>query len=170
MVSVPYLTYLTTLGLRHVVSRDTSPIIVSTIFGPALRLSSSRKFAALCYNRNRHCRAQPSGWLYTRSTQRLTRSWALKTIDLSRTTSRSRHPWRVLIRRVDTPQRKSHACSRTEGTFLVPVVVKIFVRRRKPERSEQTRDVHRCTSTCCIFILSIVISVVLEMHLRICKV
>ena len=29
-------------------------------------------------------------------------------------------------------------------------VVKIFVRRRKTERSEQTRDVQRCTSTCCI--------------------
>ena len=29
-------------------------------------------------------------------------------------------------------------------------VVKIFVRRRKTERSDQTRDVQRCTSTCCI--------------------
>ena len=61
-------------GLGRVVSRDTSPITVSAIFGPALRLSSSRKFAALCYNRNWHRRAQPSGWLYTRTTQRLTRS------------------------------------------------------------------------------------------------
>ena len=49
-------------------------------------------------------------------------------------------------------------------------VVKIFVHRQKPERNEQTRDVQRCTSTCCICILSIVISMVLEMHLRICKV
>ena len=50
--------------------------------------------------------------------------------------------------------------------------MEIFVRRRTTERSEQTRDVQRCTSTCCICILSIVISVrcmVVEMHLRIRK-
>ena len=60
-----------------------------------------------------------------------------------------------------------------EVTIRGHVVVKIFVHRRKPERNEQTSDVQHCTSTCCICILSIVISVkcmVLEMHLRIRKV
>ena len=73
-------------GLGRVVSRDTSPISVSAIFGPTLRLSSSQKLATLWYYRNRHHRGQPSGWLYTRTTQRPTRSGALKTIDLSQTT------------------------------------------------------------------------------------
>ena len=35
-------------------------------------------------------------------------------------------------------------------TFVTTVVVQIFVHGRKTERSKQTRDVHRCTSTCCI--------------------
>ena len=48
--------------------------------------------------------------------------WAFKTFDLSWTTWRSRHPCRILIRRVDTPQREPPACSRTEGTFLVPII------------------------------------------------
>ena len=61
-------------GLGRVVSRDTSPIIVSAIFGPTLRLSSSRKLAALSYNRNWYRRTQPFGWLYTRAKQRPTRS------------------------------------------------------------------------------------------------
>ena len=34
-------------GLGRVVLRDTSPISVSAIFGPALRLSSSRKHCAI---------------------------------------------------------------------------------------------------------------------------
>mgnify|MGYP000255797778 CR=1 FL=1 len=55
-------------------SCDTSLISVSAIFGPTLLLSSSRKLASLCYNRNRHRRAQPSEWLYTRTTQCLTHS------------------------------------------------------------------------------------------------
>ena len=53
------------------------------------------------------------------------------------------------------------------------VVVKIFVHGWKPERNEQTRDVQRCTFTCCICILLIVTSVkcmVLEMHHSIRKV
>ena len=41
-------------GLGCVVSCDTSPISVLAILRPALRLSSSWKFTALCYNRNRH--------------------------------------------------------------------------------------------------------------------
>ena len=52
------------------------------------------------------------------------------------------------------------------------VVVKIFVHRWKPKRDEQTRDVQRCTRTCCICNLFIVISVKcmgLEMHHRIHK-
>ena len=73
-------------GIGRIVSRDTSPILVSALFGPALRLSSSQKFTTLCYNRNRHGRAQPSGWLYTCTVQRLTRFSAFKTIDLSWTT------------------------------------------------------------------------------------
>ena len=60
------------LPADSVVPRDSSPITISTIFGSALRLSSSRKFAALCYHRNRHSRAQPSGWLYYGTTQRPT--------------------------------------------------------------------------------------------------
>ena len=63
---------MTAPGFVRVVSRDTSPI--SEIFGPAFQLSSSRKFATLCYHRNRHRRAQPSGWLYSSTTQRPTQS------------------------------------------------------------------------------------------------
>ena len=55
------------LGLGCIVSCSIS---VSAIFRSALRLSSSRKLATMCYNRNRHCRAQPSGWLYDSTTQR----------------------------------------------------------------------------------------------------
>ena len=104
----------------HVVSRDSSPITVSAIFGPALRLSSGRKFEALCYHRNQHSRAEPSGWLYSSTTQCLTRSWALKTVDLSRITWL--HPCRILIKRVDAPEREPHACSRTESTFIAPII------------------------------------------------
>ena len=59
---------------ERVISCDTSPISISAILGPTLQLSSSRKLAALRHNRNRHRRAQPSEWLYTRTTQRTTRS------------------------------------------------------------------------------------------------
>ena len=46
-------------------------------------------------------------------------------------------------------------------------VVKIFVHRRKHERREQNRGVHRCTRTCIIYKILIITKVnykVLEMH------
>ena len=73
-------------GFGRFISCDTSPISISAILGPTLRLNSSQKLATLRHNRNRHRRAQPFGWLYTSTTQCPTSSWALKTIDLSRTT------------------------------------------------------------------------------------
>ena len=108
--------------LGHIVSCETSPISVSTILRAALWLGSSRKLTAICYNRNRHCRAQPSGWLYTSTTQRPTYSWALKIVDLSQTTWWRWYSCRVLIRRVETSQREPLACSRTESTFIVPII------------------------------------------------
>ena len=89
-------------GFGRVLSCDTSSISISAILDPALRLSSSRKLATLHHNRHRYRRAQPSGGLYTRTTQRLTRSWALKTIGLNRTAWWRRLSCRLLIRRVDT--------------------------------------------------------------------
>ena len=94
------------------------------IFGPTPRLSSSRKLATLHHYWNRGRRSQPFGWLYTSTTQHLTHSWALKTIDLSPTTSRRQHPCRILIKKVDTPQREPPTCSRTESTLsLYPLYV-----------------------------------------------
>ena len=56
------------------------------------------------------------------TTQRPTCSWALKTIDLSRTTSWRRQSCLLLIWRMDTPQEESPTCSRNESTFNVPVI------------------------------------------------
>ena len=109
-------------GFGRFIPCDTSPISISAILGPTRWLSSSRKLPTLRHYRNRHRRAQPSGWLYTSTTQCLTRSGAIKTIDICRTTWWKRHPCRLLMRRVDTPQREPLACSRAKTTFIVPVI------------------------------------------------
>ena len=89
------------LGFECVLPRDYSSIPISAIFGPTFRLSSSQKFAALCYNWNQHCRAQPPRWLYTSTKWCWTCTWALKAVDLSRTTRWRWHPCWLLLKRVD---------------------------------------------------------------------
>ena len=63
----------------HVVSCDPSLISISTILCPAFQLNGSWKFATFHHNWDSHGRAQSSRWLYSCTTQCLTRTWAHRT-------------------------------------------------------------------------------------------